>query len=136
MFGDALEHAARHVLIAGADAAQRGADTGLDRTAVHGVELRPARGEPQDDAPPIASIVDALQEPLRGEPPEHARQCARVHVKDRGQFSRGQFRKESYDAKYQTLRPGDADFGAHPLRAPLHAMNDGPQLLHELQDIG
>jgi hypothetical protein len=90
----------------------------------------------QHGAATVARIVHTLQQALRDEPLQHAGQRAWVQVHGGRQVSRGDPGEEPDDAQHEPLRTRDANLGGHALGSPLEAVDDGPEQLHELEDVG
>jgi hypothetical protein len=56
-------------------------------------------------------------------------------MKNRGELTRREPRKEAHDAQCESLWPGHTDGPRHSLGRRLQPVHNGPQQLHEVQDI-
>ena len=130
-----LENATCRGAVAVTDPVERFGDGGLDRTTPDVVDAMPTSGQPEDRSAPIRRVLHPQQQPLRDQPLQHAGERAGMHVKDRSQVPRRESGEETDDPKDEALRPSDPEVGRHPLGCLLHPVNDGPQQLHELQDV-
>ncbi len=133
--GEALENALRCLPLSRAHVAERCGHGGFDGAASRCIHAPPARGEAKDCASSILRVRNTLDQSLRRQPRQHARQRARVHVHGRRQVPRGQPRKQADDTQCQALRPGDANFARHALGGRFESVHNRPQQLHELQYV-
>lgn len=88
-----LEGAPCRRAITHGDTVKRRTDSRLDRASSGGIDPRAARREMQHGAPPIAWIIDALEQPMCDEPLKHPCQRAGMHVQDRREIACRQSRK-------------------------------------------
>ena len=135
MIGDAEQHVAGRCALLRGYAAECGLDRRLDGAFVRGVDAGSASGQRVHDP---SAVVKALGPPEQSLPDEALRQnCqgARVDVQNPCEFTSRAVRKQADDAEHETLFSGHADVRAHPSRSSLHAMDDGPQQLEELENV-
>ena len=135
MVSQTPKHPDRGLTIMVADILERPRNGGL-----HSPELLPVRTfsssrQPKDRTPPIARMIGAEHRPLLHQPLQHTGQRAGVYMKNRGELSRRQPWEQANHAQYESLWPGHTDGLRHSLGCRLKPVHNGPQQLHEAQDV-
>ncbi len=107
----------------------------LHRAGMAAIDRSAVRRQAQVGFTTITLATAARNDPSVLQTTEDPRQGARVQLEDRRELPGRCSRTTPEDPHNQALRPGDPQFGFHPLGSCLESVTDAPDQTHELEDI-